>query len=231
MNGAALEQTATVADAGDNYASFTLSVADRAAVYALPAQVEARFGAVDAVINCAGIIQPFIRLADLDDAVIDRVFDVNFRGTLYMTRAFLPALLKRPEAHIVNVASMGGFLPVPGQTIYGASKAAVKLMTEGLYAELLHTNVHVTIVFPGAVATNIMSNSGVQLRAPSAGAEKQQGSALPANEAARQIVNGIEANKYRVLVGKDAAFLDKLYRLAPQRATEFITKQMKHLLP
>jgi len=46
-----------------------------------------------------------------------------------MVKSFLPELLKRPEAHILNVASMGGFLPVPGQSIYGASKAAVKLMT------------------------------------------------------------------------------------------------------
>jgi short-subunit dehydrogenase len=55
---------------------------------------------------------------------------------------------------------MGGFLPVPGQTIYGASKAAVKLITEGLRSELMDTNVRVTVVFPGAISTNIAANSG-----------------------------------------------------------------------
>jgi short-subunit dehydrogenase len=58
---------------------------------------------------------------------------------------------------------MGGFLPVPGQTVYGASKGAVKLLTEGLHSECAGTNVHVTAVFPGAVATNITANSGVTI--------------------------------------------------------------------
>ena len=73
-------------------------------------------GAVDGLIHCAGIIQPFVRLKDLDYEAIDRVFAVNWWGTLYLTKAFLPVLLARPEGHIVNVSSMGGFLPVPGQT-------------------------------------------------------------------------------------------------------------------
>lgn len=67
-----------------------------------------------------------------DDVTIERVMNVNFWGLLNMTKTFLPHLLERPEAHIVNISSMGGFLPVPGQTAYGASKAAVKLLTEGL---------------------------------------------------------------------------------------------------
>lgn len=58
-------------------------------------------------------------------AAPDRVMNINFYGTLRMTRTFLPHLLERPEAHIVNTSSMGGFLPVPGQAIYGASKVAV----------------------------------------------------------------------------------------------------------
>ncbi|WP_252629481.1 SDR family oxidoreductase, partial [Enterobacter sp. JH539] len=90
-------------------------------------------------INNAGIIQPFVKIDQLGYEVVERVFNVNFYGTLYMTKTFLPHLLTRPEAHIVNVSSMGGFLPVPGQTIYGASKAAVKLFTEGLHSELADT--------------------------------------------------------------------------------------------
>jgi short-subunit dehydrogenase len=73
---------------------------------------------------------------ELGYEAIERVMNVNFYGTLYMTKTFLPHLLTRPEAHVVNVSSMGGFLPVPGQVIYGASKAAVKLLTEGLHSEL-----------------------------------------------------------------------------------------------
>jgi len=136
----------------------------------LPPRVVERFGSVDGLINCAGVIQPFVRLHDMDYAAIDRVFDINWHGTLYMTKAFLPLLLARPRAHIVNVSSMGGFIPVPGQTVYGASKAAVKLFTEGLHSELKDTKVHVTCV-PGAVGTNIAANAGVKSRA---GADARQ---------------------------------------------------------
>src|ERR1700761_1601692 len=109
------------------FAGFVVNVSDRQAVESLPAQVASRFGRVDGIINNAGIIQPFVKLNDLDYATIERVFNVNLYGTLYVTKAFLPFLLRRPEAHIVNLSSMGGFVPVPGQTIYCAAKAAVKL--------------------------------------------------------------------------------------------------------
>ena len=122
---------------------------------ALPEEVERVHGQVDGLINNAGIIQPFKRLLDLDEAATERVMRVNFWGTLHMTRAFLPRLLKRPEAHLVNVSSMGAFVPVPGQALYGASKAAVMLITEALWAELQGTPVRVTMVLPGAMRTGI----------------------------------------------------------------------------
>ena len=78
-----------------------------------------------------------------------------------MTKALLPHFLSRPKAHIVNLSSMGRFLPVPGQTVYCSAKAGVKMLTEGLAAELTGTNVGVTVVFPGAINTNIMFNSGL----------------------------------------------------------------------
>src|SRR3954451_9734381 len=128
--------------------------------------------------------------------------NVNFYGTLYMVKAFLPHLLTRPEAHIVNVSSIGGFLPVLGQTIYGASKAAVKLLTEGLYSELANTNVKVTVVFPGAINTNITKNSGLNVPRQSAADNKSIKILSPA-KAAQIIIDGMESNQYRVLVGKD----------------------------
>lgn len=221
-----LAQTAALVP-GASFAAFPVSITDRQAVEALPARVEAALGPPDALINCAGIIQPFVRVAELDLATIDHVFDVNWKGTLFMTKAFLPGFLKRPRAHVVNVSSMGGFLPVPGQSAYGASKAAVKLFTEGLWAELKGTNVSVTIIFPGAIATEIASNSGVQMKAAS-GAQARQ--LTQADEAARQILDAMERDAFRATVGKDARVLDWLVRLAPKRATAFIASKMQDLL-
>jgi len=233
INETSLAETAKMSGAGDEkIATFVVNITDRAAVETLPQAVTDRFGAVDGIINCAGIIQPFVRLLELEYAAIDRVFDVNWRGTLYMTKTFLPWLLKRPKAHIVNISSMGGFLPVPGQTIYGASKAAVKLLTEGLNSELKGTNVHVTVVFPGAVATNITVNSGVTMKAPAdpKAMEQAMRRTLPAAKAAQIILDGMEKDKFRVLVGSDAKMLDRMYRLSPARAAGFIAGKMKDLL-
>lgn len=229
INERALQETVALANGGA-LATFTVNIADRTAVEALRSAVVERFGTVDGMINCAGIIQPFVKVNDLDFSAMERVFDVNWGGTLNMTKTFLPALLERPEAHIVNVSSMGGFLPVPGQTIYGASKAAVKLFTEGLHSELAGTNVRVTVVFPGAVNTNITTNSGVAM---SGGAdEKMQAKILSPDKAARDILDGMERDAYRVLLGQDAKFLDLFYRLSPKRAAGFITKMMAaHLAP
>ena len=228
INEATLRETAELADRADAVETYVVNVAVRSAVEALAPAVVHRFGAVDVLINNAGIIQPFVRFNDLDYAAMERVFGVNWYGTLYMTKTFLPLLLARPAAHVVNVSSMGGFLPVPGQTVYGASKAAVKLFTEGLHAEMAGTHVGITLVLPGAVGTNIAANSGVPLPAVD---DRRAASVYPADKAARDILDGIEDNRYRVLIGRDARLMDALYRLHPRRAAAFIADQMKDLLP
>ncbi|MEZ4237024.1 MAG: SDR family oxidoreductase [Myxococcota bacterium] len=225
---AGLQETARKAGAGDRLSLHVANVADREAVRALPDAVVAHHGAVDAVIQAAGIIQPFERILDLDDEAIERVLQVNLYGTIHVVRAFLPHLLQRPEAHLATVSSMGGFLPVPGQAIYGASKAAVKLMTEALYTELLETRVHVSCILPGAVATHISENSGVTIDALSGDGKAPR--ALPAPEAARIILDGIEADKVHILVGPDSKMMYLASRAAPERAARLIQRQMKGLL-
>jgi len=231
INAPALEETAHLASPWKEHLStHVVDITDRAGVEALVDQVVTEHGAVDVIINNAWIIQPFVRLNDLTYHQIQKVMDVNLYGTLYMIKAFLPRLLQRPVAHITNVSSMGGFLPVPGQSAYGASKAAVKLLTEGLYSELLSTNVRVTLVYPGAINTNIAANSGIEVPG---GSESVKSSIKPLapEKAARTIVDAIEKDRYSVLVGPDARLMDLLYRLSPKMAAGFIYKQMKALLP
>ncbi len=226
-----LDETVAMADAGDRLAAFVVDVTDRTAVADLPGQVIGVLGTIDGYISNAGIIQPFVRLNDLDYQAIERVIDVNLYGTINMAKAFLPHLLGRPVAHIANVSSMGGFLPVPGQTVYGASKAAVKLLTEGMYAELLDTNVRVSVVMPGAVATDITAHSGVEVPAGAGSAEKSRYRATSAEEAARIILDGIEADRLHIFVGRDSRLMNLASRLAPRRSAHMIYRQMKNLLP
>lgn len=225
-----LAETVELAKAPEGHlSSHVLNVADREAVLKLPGAVAEAHGQVDGVVNVAGIIQKFVKIADLSFEEIERVMDVNFWGVVNVTKAFLPVLLERPEASVVNVSSMGGFLPVPGQATYGASKAAVKLFTEALYAETRGTSVAVTVVFPGGVGTNITANSGVDI--PNMGdVDAQARKVVSPADAGRQIIEGLERGAFRVLIGSDAKMMDKLSRLMPRRATELIAKQMKSLL-
>lgn len=214
----------------DRISQHVLNVTDRQAVAALPEKVLEAHGAVDGLINNAGIIQPFVRVNDLEFAAIERVLNVNLYGQIFMIKAFLPHFLERPEAHIVNISSMGGFFPVPGQTLYGASKAAVKLLTEGLYSELFETNVQVTVVFPGAIATNISQNSGVDI-AGQGDEPAHNFSMVTPDVAAETILDGMKRDKFQVYIGKDARMMNLLYRINPRWATQFMFKQMKALLP
>jgi NAD(P)-dependent dehydrogenase (short-subunit alcohol dehydrogenase family) len=224
-----LAETAGLAAAGERLTTHVLNITDRRAVEKLPGDVLAEHGQVDGVINVAGIVQRFARVQDLSYDEIERVLAVNFWGVVNLSKSFLPTLLARPQASLVNVSSMGALLPVPGQSAYGASKAAVKLLTEGLYAELRGTSVAVTIVFPGGVATNILGNSGVSMAGHDASAGRQSKLTTPA-DAARQIVAAVEKGSFRVRIGGDARLFDRLGRLMPQRATALIADRMKSLL-
>ena len=228
LSEAGLAETARLSGASASLSTHVLDITDRNAVLAQPDHVMAAHGRVDGLVNVAGIIQPFVRVNDLEFAAIERVMNVNFWGVVNMTKAFLPLLLARPEAHIVNVSSMGAYAPVPGQSVYGASKAAVKLLSEGLFAELLDTNVGVTVVFPGATATNIAGNSGLNTSGLSA--EGSGFTMLQPTETARLLVDGIENRSYHVFAGSDARMMDRLARYLPNRVAKIIHKRMGSLL-
>ncbi len=182
---------------------------------------------VDIIVNNAGIIQPFVKVGDLDDTTINKVMNVNFFGPLNLIRYFMEDLTKdKKEQYIVNVSSMGGFFPFPGQTIYGASKAALKIFTEGLFAELEKTNVRVMIVLPGAMATNITKNSNVEV---STTEENSSFKMLSPVDGANEIIKGIKKNKFKVFLGSDSKFLKFLYKINSIWAIRFINKKMNNI--
>jgi NAD(P)-dependent dehydrogenase (short-subunit alcohol dehydrogenase family) len=230
INKAALEETVRLsADHKNELTIHQVDITDRKSVENFADAIIVRHGAIDGLVNNAGIIQPFVSLNSVDYDTIDRVMGVNFYGTLYMIKAFLPHLLTRPEAHITNLSSMGGFFPVSGQTIYGASKAAIKLLTEGLYTELKKTKVGVSVVFPGGVGTDIVKNSGVEMSRKMDDMQKSIKLLTP-KKAAVIIVNGIEKNRYRIFAGTDSALLNIIYKLSPKKAVELFDHFMSSVL-
>jgi short-subunit dehydrogenase len=118
---------------------------------------------------------------------------------------------------------MGGFFPFPKQTIYGASKAALKLFTEGLYSELIDTNIKVMIVLPGAINTDIAKNSNVDIN------NARNYKMTSAKKAAKLIINGIKRNKFKLYIGNDSKIMNLLYNFNSRLAIKTISKKMKGL--
>ena len=226
MRAATLDETKALT--GSDVATFVLDVTNVDAVAALPERVINALGAVDGLINNAGIIQPFLKLDQLTVADIERVMAVNFTAPLNLIRAFLPHLKSRPEAHILNVASMGAYAPVPGQSLYGASKAALAQLSDGLRSELLSTNIRVITAYPGAINTNIATNSGIAVSESSAANSAIK--TTDANLAAQLMIDALERGRERVFIGSDARMLNLLARVNPKFAAWLIYRNMRSLL-
>lgn len=210
----------------DKLKTFVVDISNEDSINKFKEQYVKECKNVDILINNAGIVQPFVTVDELTDDIIHRVMNVNFFGPLNLTRKFLKELTSRKEAYIVNLSSMGGFFPFPKQLIYGASKAAIKIFSEGLYAELLNTSVKVMVVFPGAINTNILGNSNVKIE--STGKLKSY-KMLSAEKAASTIINGIKKNKFKLFVGSDSKFMRFFYKLNSEKAIKAINNKMNEI--
>ena len=192
-------------------------------------EVTKKWLSLQVLINNAGVIQQFVPVSKLSEAEIRRVFEINFFAPLNLIRLFLPVIQKVEESLIVNVSSMGSYTPVPGQSIYGASKAAIKLLSEGLEMELRQTKTKVAVVFPGAMKTSITENSGINLT-PEMMKQSENYKALDASKAAQEIIKNLKKAKSKIYIGNDAKTMNLLSRISPKFATNMIYKQMKNLL-
>jgi short-subunit dehydrogenase len=194
-----------------------------------PAQIEdfareaiAGHPGLNIVVNNAGVAL-LGQFSEIDQAQMDWLMNINFWGVVHGTRAFLPHLATRREAHIVNLSSIFGILAPPGQAAYAAAKFAVRGFSESLRHELQLANspVRLSVVHPGGIATNIARNSrtgtGVTdnaRRVQSIERFETLAKTTPA-AAALRIIKGIEKNQPRILIGNDARFMDLLQRLRP----------------
>jgi short-subunit dehydrogenase len=174
------------------------------------------------LVNNAGVAL-MGQFSELDQAQMDWLMNINFWGVVHGTRAFLPHLARQREAHIVNLSSIFGIIAPPGQTAYAAAKFAVRGFSESLRHELQMAGspVRLSVAHPGGVATNIARNSragaGVSDNARRAQSiERFDNAARTTPQAAAlRIIQGIEKNAPRILIGNDARFMDLLQRLRP----------------
>ncbi|HET7072944.1 MAG TPA: SDR family oxidoreductase [Mycobacterium sp.] len=195
-----------------------LDVTEREAFLAYADAVNDHFGQVNQIYNNAGIaFTGDIEVSQFKD--IERVMDVDFWGVVNGTKAFLPYLIASGDGHVINVSSVFGLFSVPGQAAYNSAKFAVRGFTEALRQEMVLAGhpVGVTTVHPGGIKTAIARNAtaaeGLNRDELAKLFDKRLAKTSP-QRAAEIILEAVDKNKARVLVGTDAKLLDLMVRLS-----------------
>ncbi len=210
-----IDATLALLPTGLDCRGYVCDVSDRAAVVRLAAAVEQDFGEIHIVVNNAGITSsaPF---AEFDMHLFDRIIHVNFFGVVNCCHAFLPLLQARGYGHIVNMSSMLGFVGVPNQSAYVATKFAIRGFTESLWAELDDTAIAVTGIYPGTIQSEILQRANFSDdREKEAMMKMMDRFGIPASDVAKKTVDAIKRRRREVIIGRDAKALVGLNRLHP----------------
>jgi short-subunit dehydrogenase len=229
---AGLAETAALAGPQVRVTTTELDVADEKSVFGWADRVVADHGAVHLVVNNAGVaLSGTVEALSLDD--YRWIMDINFWGVVYGTKAFLPHLQAAGEGHVVNLSSIFGVAAQPLMSGYNASKYAVRGFTESLRQDLELTGsaVSATCVHPGGIKTNIAKAARVDesvaaatgKASDAATAEFERMLTTTPDKAARTILDGVRADRRRVLIGPDAWAIDSMVRLLPTAYQRIVT--------
>ena len=212
-----------------------VDVRDRQAMHEYAASVRRELGRVNVIVNNAGVaLHGDFEEVSYDD--FEWVMDVDFWGVVQGTKEFLPHLIESGDGHVVNISSLFGLLSMPGQTAYNSAKFAVRGFTEALRQEMIIAKhpVKVTCVHPGGIKTAIVRNARTTASHDQAHVARHFDTKLArmtAERAATVILDGVLANKPRVVVGTDAKVLDLFVRLVGARYQRVFTLAARRLGP
>ena len=211
VDAAGLDETVDLAKSAGvrEVRSDVVDVASRTAIEAWASDVVGQFGRVNVLVNNAGVSLTG-EVVDLDVDDMEWIVGINFWGVVHGTRAFLPHLIASGDGHVVTMSSLFGLLSIPGQSLYNATKYAVRGFSESLREEMLVAGhpVGVTVVHPGGIKTAIVRNAGgprgARTRPRSPRMFDERLAKMPPERAAEIILRGVLRGKPRVLVGLDA---------------------------
>jgi short-subunit dehydrogenase len=202
-----------IEEMGRGVSIHVVDVSSRQQMEALPEQVIAAHGGVHILVNNAGVsVNLVFTEQSVDD--LEWITGINYWGVLYGCKFFLPYLLQAEEAHIVNVSSLAGLTGMKNQSSYSATKFAVRGFSECLYVELAGTNVGITCVHPGSVATNILKSARME-ESYREKMLKYFHMAMPAEKAARIIIRAIEKRRFKLVFCVESRLFSFLLRISP----------------
>ncbi|MBX2799183.1 MAG: SDR family oxidoreductase [Myxococcales bacterium] len=207
---------AEIESLGRRVSQHAFDVADREAWPGFRDAVLEQHGSVQLLVNNAGVaLTGAFTSCSLDD--LQWQLAVNLDGVLFGCHFWLPHLLEQSEAHVVNLSSIFGIVSMPDNAAYCMAKHAVRSLSEALEVELWHTPVRITSVHPGAVATKIAVDArfrGGGYATEEIAQDAISGGITP-DRAAQIIADGVQRNKRRILVGRDAKWLAALQWVFP----------------
>ncbi len=180
-------------------------------------------GGVDILINNAGTA---VRgdFESMSYEQLERVIDVNLWGVIHGVKALLPALRASKGAHIVNIASVNSYVPLPQNAPYNMAKSAVLGLSETLMQELAGSSIRVTSVHPGAIKTNLLRNS--EGFTADQAAYFDRFARTTSEQAARSIADAIERNREYLLIGRDAWLMALGRWLFPRLFVRLVGKRL-----
>lgn len=201
-------------------ASFTVDVSDREAMGLLAKEINAEFGALDVLVNNAGVGMSG-RFLDVSMDDWEWILGINLNGVIHGCHFFAPAMVERGRGHIVNVSSGLGYTPRATENAYVTTKAAVLALSRSLRADFVGHGVGVTAICPGVIATPIVTTT----RFAGGGEKDRRDRAVklfdrighPPELVARKILDGVERDRPVVPVGIEASAGWFLNRILPLR--------------
>lgn len=180
------------------------------------------FGTIDVLVNNAGISMRAM-FDDIDINVFKQVMDINFYGTLYMTKVCLP-YIRKSEGSIIGVSSIAGKKGLPARTAYSASKFAMEGFMQSLRLELMHENVHVLVVSPGFVKTNIRNTALTSDGSTQGKSPKEEDKLMTPEEVADAMVKATVKRKRDLILTTQGKTLVKVDKFAPGFADKQVYK-------
>lgn len=178
------------------FGTLVMDVADGEKVASVIDTFVAKTGVPDLLVNCAGVAHPG-RFEELDPEIFRWMMDVNYFGTVHVTKAIVPGMITRGSGHIVNVSSIAGFLGVYGYSAYGASKFAVAGFSDVLRAEMKPLGIDVSVVFPPDTETEQLAYESLYKPAVTK-ILSGGGKPLSPEKVARSIVNGVVRGRFMI---------------------------------
>jgi short-subunit dehydrogenase len=173
--------------------AISCDVSNRKHVEEMAKQIIEKKGKVNILINAAG----FGKWRSFEESTVEEIEDMmktNYLGTVYTTKAFLKSLREQEEAHIVNIASVAGFIGMPNFSAYCASKFAVIGLSESMHNEFYGSRLGITVVCPGAVKTHFFDDPSFTGNIPKNG--------IAPETVSKAIINALKTKQFFVVVPK-----------------------------